>query len=394
MTYPSRRTAIIIGVVVLSLITLVVSQSGSVIVTTAVAESDTLSMSISTEGVTRARDRFTIAAPISGRLTRLDVKEGELVEEGQLIGRLYPAPEDPRIIATTHAEVSAAEARYQEAGARLTEAELQALQAKREVERRRPLLELGAITRERMEQAELASVVAEQRYQSATAGIASAEAALEGAHARLLGAETADDNVIPIDLVAPLAGRVLNLSDPSERVVLAGSRLLELADTDGLEVVLDVLSEDAVQVQPGNEIIIIGWGGEGLIRGQVRVVTLVGYTKVSALGVEEQRVDILADLYEIPPMLGTGYRVSGEIVIWEGSDVLVVPASALFRQGEEWGVFVVQEGRAKRRLVVIGHRNENKVEIVKGLSENEEVIVFPSEEIDDGTRIQSQSPGS
>ena len=384
MTYPSRRTAIIIGVVVLSLITLVVSQSGSVIVTTAVAESDTLSMSISTEGVTRARDRFTIAAPISGRLTRLDVKEGELVEEGQLIGRLYPAPEDPRIIATAHAEVSAAEARYQEAGARLTEAELQALQAKREVERRRPLLELGAITRERMEQAELASVVAEQRYQSATAGIASAEAVLEGAHARLLGAETADDNVIPIDLVAPLAGRVLNLSDPSERVVLAGSRLLELADTDGLEVVLDVLSEDAVQVQPGNEIIIIGWGGEGLIRGQVRVVTLVGYTKVSALGVE----------YEIPPMLGTGYRVSGEIVIWEGSDVLVVPASALFRQGEEWGVFVVQEGRAKRRLVVIGHRNENKVEIVKGLSENEEVIVFPSEEIDDGTRIQSQSPGS
>ena len=120
----------------------------------------------------------------------------------------------------------------------------------------------------------------------------------------------------------------------------------------------------------------------------------MGYTKVSALGVEEQRVDILADLYEIPPMLGTGYRVSGEIVIWEGSDVLVVPASALFRQGEEWGVFVVQEGRAKRRLVVIGHRNENKVEIVKGLSENEEVIVFPSEEIDDGTRIQSQSPGS
>ena len=161
MTYPSRRTAIIIGVVVLSLITLVVSQRGSVIVTTAVAESDTLSMSISTEGVTRARDRFTIAAPISGRLTRLDVKEGELVDEGQLIGRLYPAPEDPRIIATAHAEVSAAEARYQEAGARLTEAELQALQAKREVERRRPLLELGAITRERMEQAELASVVAE-----------------------------------------------------------------------------------------------------------------------------------------------------------------------------------------------------------------------------------------
>jgi HlyD family secretion protein len=253
---------------------------------------------------------------------------------------------------------------------------------------------MGAITRERMEQAELAAVVAGEHRQSADAGLASARAALEGARARMLGAESADDDVRPVDVTAPVHGRVLHVPDPSARVVLAGSPLVVLADIGGLEMVMDILSEDAVRVQSGNEVVITGWGGDDALRGRVRSVTLVGYTKVSALGVEEQRVDVIADLQDVPPSLGTGYRVSGQIVVWRGRDVLSIPTSALFRSGASWQVFVVDGGEARRRDVVVGHRNEQAVEILEGLTEGESVILFPPETVDDGTAVREASAGA
>ncbi|HSH75755.1 MAG TPA: HlyD family efflux transporter periplasmic adaptor subunit, partial [Longimicrobiales bacterium] len=319
MEKPKKRVLITAGAVVVAVLALLARGGGGVEVTLAVAARDTLSVTIPAEGRTRAREQFTVAAPISGRLTRLDVRAGDWVEEGRLLGRLYPAPEDPRVIATARAEVSAAEARYLEAEARLREAEIQAEQARREAERRRPLLDLGAITRESLEQVELAATVAEERRESAGAGVAAAEAALEAARARLLGAESADVNVRPVDVTAPVAGRVELVPDESERVVLAGSPIVVLAGVGGLEVVLDILSEDAVRVEPGDDVVLTGWGGEGGLQAVVRTVTLVGYTKVSALGVEEQRVDVIADLPAPPPTLGTGYRVSGEIVVWRGA---------------------------------------------------------------------------
>ena len=384
------KKRILISAVVMALIVtgLLFGRGGGIDVTLATATHDTLSVTIPAEGQTRARDQFTVAAPISGRHTRLDLKEGDLVEAGELLGRLYPAPEDPRVIATARAEVSAAEARYLEADSHLREAELRALQAAREVERRRPLNEMGILTRERMEQAELAAGVAEQRRESAEAGRSLTEAALEAARARLLGAETADEDVSPVAVIAPVAGRVLSVPGESERVVLAGTPLVVLADIGGIEVVLDVLSEDAVRVQPGNEIVITGWGGEGVLWGEVRRVTLVGYTKISTLGVEEQRVDVLGDLNDFPATLGTGYRVSGEIVVWRGTDVLSVSSSALFRVGDSWQLFVEEAGRARRRDVVIGHRNENATEIVEGLAEGERVILFPPETVDDGASVR------
>ena len=240
------KKRILISAVVMALIVtgLLFGRGGGIDVTLATATHDTLSVTIPAEGQTRARDQFTVAAPISGRHTRLDLKEGDLVEAGELLGRLYPAPEDPRVIATARAEVSAAEARYLEADSHLREAELRALQAAREVERRRPLNEMGILTRERMEQAELAAGVAEQRRESAEAGRSLTEAALEAARARLLGAETADEDVSPVAVIAPVAGRVLSVPGESERVVLAGTPLVVLADIGGIEVVLDVLSED------------------------------------------------------------------------------------------------------------------------------------------------------
>jgi HlyD family secretion protein len=354
----------------------------------AVAARDTLSVTIAAEGTTRARDRYTVTAPVSGRLPRIDLDVGDKVEAGQLLARLYPAPEDPRVIATARAEVGAAEARFLEAEARLREAEIQAEQASREAERRRPLLELGAITRESLEQAELAARVADERRASALAAVRAAEAARSAARARLLGAETSDVDVRAVDVSAPAAGRVAEVPDQSERVVLAGSPIVVLAGVGGLEVVMDILSEDAVDVRPGNDVVLTGWGGEGHLRAVVRTVTLVGYTKVSALGVEEQRVDVIADLHDPPPTLGTGYRVSGEIVVWRGHDVLSVPAAALFRVGEAWQVFVVEEGRARRRDVAIGQRNESAVEILDGVGEGARVILFPPETVEDGVAVE------
>lgn len=387
-----RRLLIAGGALAVLAVAYTLLTGNGVEVDVATAMRDTLSVTVPVEGRTQARDRFTVAAPISGRLTRLEVEEGDSVRAGQVLGRLYPAPEDPRVVATTRAEVSAAEARHTEAEARLREAELQAGQAIREVERRRPLPEMGAITREAMEQAELAGTVAEERRASAQAALASAEAALRGARARLLGAGTTGDDVRPVDVTAPVSGRVLRVPDRSERVVLAGSTLLELAATGGLEVVMDVLSEDVVSIGPGDELVVTAWGGEGTLRGSVRTVTLVGYTKVSALGIEEQRVDVYADLHDRPPTLGTGYRVSGEIVVWRGADVLTVPASALFRSGEAWELFVVDGSRARRRAVEIGHRNEDAVAIVEGLEVGDLVILFPPESIEDGASVRFTPP--
>ena len=285
-----NRRIVIGAAALVGLITVfVVLRNGGVEVTVAPVAPDTLSVGIPAEGRTRARDRFTVTAPITGRLTRLDVRVGDTVRAGQLLGRLFPAPQDPRVVATVQAEVSAAQARYLDAESRVREAELQAIQAEREAERRRPLVEMGAITRESLEQAELQATVARERLESARAGLASAEAALEGARARLLGDDASGREVEPVDVLAPVAGRVEQVPDESERVVTAGSPIVYLADAGGLEVVLDILSEDAVQVHAGDRMVIRGWGGEGTLHGSVRTVTLVGYTKISALGVEEQR---------------------------------------------------------------------------------------------------------
>jgi len=386
-----RWLPITAGGLVVVLIAYAIFGGAGVEVDIAVASRDTLSVTIPAEGTTRARDRYTVAAPITGRLARLDVRAGDQVEAGQLLTRLYPAPEDPRVVATARAEVGAAEARYNEAEARLREAEIQAEQARREAERRRPLLELGAITRENLEQAELAAQVADERRESAAATLRAAEAALAAVRARLLGSESSDRDVRPVDVRAPVAGRVERVPDESERVVAAGTPIVELAGVGGLEVVIDILSEDAVRVHPGDALILTGWGGEGRLHAVVRTVTLVGYTKISALGVEEQRVDVIADLENAPPTLGTGYRVSGEIVVWRG-EALVVPTSALFRVGDSWQVFVVDSRRARRRDVSIGQRNESAVEIVGGLEEGERVILFPPEAVDDGVEVRPGDP--
>lgn len=363
-------------------------RGDTVVVQVGTVAPDTLSVSVAAEGVTRARERFNVVAPITGRLARIELDEGTSVREGQLLARIYPAPQDPSVVAIYTSELEAAEARSRQALVLARESELAAEQARREVERRRPLAEMGAMTREGLEKAELAAALAEERLVAAREDVHSARASLESARARLQGALGARGGSRPLEIRAPVAGQLSRLDDRSERVVVAGTPLLMLSEVSALEAVFDVLSEDAVRVEEGDEIVITGWGGDATIHGRVRLVTRAGYTEVSALGVEEQRVDVVGDLLDPPPAVGTGYRVSGEIVTWRGESVLTVPTGAVFRAGDSWRVFVVTGERARLRSVVLGHRNDRAAEVVDGLSEGERVVLFPSEAVGDGVRVR------
>lgn len=359
-------------------------------VSVATAARDTLSVTISVEGRTRAIESYTVTAPVSGRLARLDVDQGDIVEKGQLLGHVFPAPEDARTLETLRAEVAAATASLVEAEARRSEAAVTADQAWREVERRRPLLDIGAITPEAMEHVELTAAVAGERLAGAEAIVATARARLAGTEARLLGAAGSDAGAPRVLIRAPVSGQILEIADQSERVLGMGTTLLVIANTGGLEVVFDVLSEEAVRIASGQRVLVDDWGSDDILSGTVRRVTMAGYTKISALGVEEQRVDVVADLDHVPSALGAGYRVAGAVLVWEGSQVLSVPASAIFRAGAGWRVFVVEDGRATLREIQIGHRNEQAAEIVDGVAEGEAVILFPSEFVEDGVRVRVQ----
>ncbi|MDO8501827.1 MAG: HlyD family efflux transporter periplasmic adaptor subunit [Gemmatimonadaceae bacterium] len=183
-------------------------------------------------------------------------------------------------------------------------------------------------------------------------------------------------------------GRVLRVPEPSERVIAASTPIIELGDAAALEVIADVLSSDAVRIHPGNAVEIVEWGGDHALSGSVRAIEPSAFTRVSALGVDEQRVNVLVDLLDPPPSLGDGFRVEIRATVWESSDVLTIPSSALFQRGGGWAVFAVENKRARLRRVEIGHRTGASVEITSGLKAGERVVLFPSDKVDDGSRVR------
>jgi HlyD family secretion protein len=191
-----------------------------------------------------------------------------------------------------------------------------------------------------------------------------------------------------VELRAPVSGSVLRVLEESERIVAAGTPLLEIGNPEDLEIVVDVLSTDAVRIHPGTEARIEEWGGAGALRARVRLVEPSAFTKISALGVEEQRVNVIADLLEPAPGLGDGFRVEARIRVWQAADVLLVPASALFRAGESWAVFVVEDGVARRREIELGERGGTSAEIRANLAEGETVVLHPSDRLRDGARVK------
>ncbi len=365
------------------------TRSDAVEIEVGVVTRGALSVTVSDEGRTRARDRYTVAAPVTGRLSRVRVDEGDVVEVGDLLATLAPPPQDSRVLGSLRAELSSAQARAVAAAADVHTARTGEAQARREVERRRPLLELGAISREAMERHEQAAREAEARLEAAEAGLQAAEAGVAQVRSRLLGVDADARGTEVVNVRAPVSGRVLGVLEASERVVGAGTPLVVIADVGGLEVVVDLPTEEAVRVEPGNPLQVTGWGGDEVLRGRVRRVEPAAFTEISALGVEEQRVDVVGDLDTVPHALGDGFRLQVAIVVWQGDDVLTVPGSALFQQAGGWRVFAIEDGRARLRIVRIGHRGTDRVEVLDGLAEGDRVVSYPSDLVGEGVRIRA-----
>ena len=357
-----------------------------------------LAVTVEEEGRTRVRDRFEISAPVAGFVRRLDLDVGDGVARSQVVAELEPLRStvlDPRTHAEAEARVASAEYALQAAEQKALAAEAEARRAEHEYTRRKKLRESGGISQEEVDTAELLArrTVAEQR--SAAFAVEVARFELEAARTAL-SYSAADPAAAPAERVAvrsPVAGRVLRLARRSEGVVAAGEVLIEVGDPAALEVEVDVLSSDAVRIAPGTLVRLSRWGGDADLLARVRVVEPAGFTKVSALGVEEQRVWVIADITSPPEQwqrLGDGYRVEAAFVLWQGQDVLQVPAGALFRHGEGWAVFVVEDDRAVRREVSIGHRNAEAAEVVGGLTAGERVVLHPSNRIEDGVRVRER----
>jgi HlyD family secretion protein len=347
-----------------------------------------LEITIDAEGVTRIVDRYQIGAPVSGRLQRIEAREGDRVNQGDILARLVSVPLDPRAVAQARAAVATAEARVAEANVRVLQTGDAAEQVARTTARVREVAELGGISVDATERAELELSSAEREHQAARSRADAARNELGAARAALM---EVDPEVGPgqagISLRAPTSGRVLRVIERSERIVPAGTPLLEVGDADHLEVVVDVLSTDAVRIQPGAPIRLEQWGGDLPLEGTVRVVEPSAFTRVSALGVEEQRVNIIADIAAPPPALGDGYRVDARIVIWSAPDAVKVPSSALFRDDAAWAVFVIEDGRAQQRRVEIGQRGIAEAEVLSGLRYGDRVVLFPSDQLRNGTRV-------
>jgi len=336
-------------------------------VQTAVVRRGPLQVIVEEEARTEVADRYTVSSPVTAWVRRIDLEAGDSVTAGQPLAYLEP----PRTPVLDPSGRTGAEARVRAAEAAATQARTEHARVER-------LAAAGAATRQALEQA------ASQARR--------AEAELDAARAALSRVTGAGGLAVEQVLRAPVAGRVLSIPSRSARHVNPGEPLVVIGSTERLEVHADVLSQDAVRIRPGTRVMLEQWGGETSLRAVVTRVEPQGFTSVSSLGVEEQRVRVVAAL-ESPPeswngSLGAGYRALARFVVWEGEDVLQVPSAALFRVGEAWAAFVVEEGRAVRRTVRIGQQAGLDTQVLEGLQEGDEVIVHPGNAVEDGVAVK------
>lgn len=358
-----------------------------------------LAVTVDEEGRTRVRDRYVVAAPAAGHARRISLKVGDRVAAGQEVARIEPARAaslDPRSRAQAAARVDAAQANLSRARESARAAEAEARLAEQELARAESLGQARFVSQAAVDQARSRLQAGQATRQAADYAVQVAQHELAVARATLAQAAAlaADRPAETLAVSAPVAGNVLAVPHESEGAVSAGQPLLEIGNPASLEVMVEVLSTAAVNIAPGSRVLLDRWGGEGVLEGRVRVVEPAGFTKVSALGVEEQRVRVLADIVsprERWQALGDGYRVEARFVLWEGSDLLLVPASALFKRGEGWAVFVAEAGRARLREVKVGKRNGLDAQILHGLKAGDQVIVHPDEKIADGTRVKARA---
>jgi HlyD family secretion protein len=361
-------------------------------------ERGALRVTLDHEGKTRVHDRFVVSAPVAGQVLRIELEPGDPVVAGKTVMATFepgvPPLLDVRSRAEAEARVRAARATLDQAQAELSRAQTEQAFAQAQAERTRRLAADGIASKEALDAAEAEGRGRAEARKAAESAARAAEHELEAARAALVdGGDATGGSAAPkraaITLRAPIDGVVLRRLHESKAVVPAGEPLLELADPADLEIVADYLSTDAVRIRPGMAVLIEQWGG-GTLRGRVQRVEPYGFLKVSALGVEEQRVNVIIS-FDDPrgawKALGDGYRVEARTIVWERTDVVKAPTGALFRYGESWAVFAVEAGRARLKRVEVGQRNGLEAELLKGLSPGGLVITHPSDAVRDGVRV-------
>ncbi|PMB46114.1 efflux transporter periplasmic adaptor subunit [Fischerella thermalis CCMEE 5201] len=397
-----------------------------------------LRVTVNAEGKTRVRDRFVISAPIDGRLARIELDAGDQVEQGSIVARIDPLPLTAAVkealgrLAQWQAEregvatqrpkqatleqarkrIQAALATQRQREATVAQAQAALEQARRDSQRAQELQATGVIPRKDREIADLNETTKAQELEAAKLAAKSAASEVEVAQAALtvLQQQQSDpdyllkvydariasveaelsklkDEAARTAIRSPVRGQVLRILQKSSQYVTSGTSLLEIGNISKLELVIDVLSSDAVKIQPGDTILIDQGADTQPMMTKVRLVEPSAFTKVSALGVEEQRVNVIGDFVDPPRFFGDAYRVDVQIVIWDGKNVLKIPLSSLFRCGQSWCTFVAKDGKAARRAVEVGQRSDFAAEIRRGLKEGEVVILHPSEQINDGSRV-------
>ncbi len=357
-----------------------------------------LVVTVEEEGKTRVRERYLVSAPVAGFQRRIDLKAGDAVAAGEIVAAIDPARSaalDPRSRAQAEAQAHAASAALALAEDNARAATAAAQLARQERERAESLRRSGFVSEQAQDSARTAETRAQAAAAAAQQAVRVARFDLDTARAALASAAQLQAHGVAhrVEVRAPLAARVLKVLHESEGAVAAAQPLLEIGDPASLEVEVEVLSTHAVKIMPGSKVVLDRWGGAEAIAGRVRVVEPSGFTKVSALGVEEQRVRVIVDFtspHAAWARLGDGYRVEARFVLWEGQDVLQVPTSALFRQGEGWAVFVIDGGRAHRKPVAIGQRAGLATQVSSGLGVGEKLIAHPDESVRDGVRVKAR----
>ncbi|NEQ47301.1 MAG: HlyD family efflux transporter periplasmic adaptor subunit [Leptolyngbya sp. SIOISBB] len=435
---PGRRWLYLLaGLGVVGLGVLVLRPSPKRVDLVTVEPSD-LQLTVDAEGETRVRDRFIVSAPVDGRLTRIDLEAGDTVTGNQVVARIDPLPLTSQVqqsqarlnelqaqiagvetlrpkddaLQQASSRIAVAQAEKQQAEAELARAEANWQQAQRELQRANELAAQGAISDQARESAALEATAREQEKNAAQQALESAIAAInaiqqdlnilqaeqqdpdyliEAYQAEMAGVEAElarlADDARRTDVAAPSEGRVLRVMEESARYVTAGTPLLEVGDPGNLEMVIDVLSQDAVQIQPGDSIQVTQWGGDDTLLAAVQYLEPAAFTKVSALGVEEQRVNVIAQFTDPAVPLGDGYRVDTHIVIDEATEVLSVPVSAIFPCDAGTCVFTVADNRAQQTAVTLGLKNTFAAAVAEGLSQGDQVIAYP-ESVEAGDRVQ------
>ena len=369
-----------------------------VLIEIAIATRAPMMVSIEEEGRTRVIDRYVVSAPVDGVACRVKLNVGDPVERGQLLLGITPLESqvlDARSRAQAEARVAAAKSALQAAREQSGAASADLEYANNELARLKPLMEEGMVSREAFDRVNTRARVAAAAVRTADFNVEVARYELEAAQTTL-EYSAATSSGVPAESVpvrSPIDGRILRVEHECEGPVRTGEPLLEVGDPNALEIEVDVLSADAVRIQAGIPVVFERWGGDQPLQGVVRIVEPVGFTKVSALGVEEQRVLVISDFVspaEDWARLVDGYRVEARFVLWQEDDVLQVPASSLFRYDGGWALFVVEDDRAVRRVVGVGQRNGLIAQILEGVAEGDTVIVHPSDAVEDGRRVRAR----